>query len=135
MKIGKSFGFVLMLLGLVLSHSVLAMGPHRVLGASGSNGMAKPKPGLRVGAERLDAWLPHLKGKRFSLCVNQTSMVGGVHILDTLLTLGYRPEQVFGPEHGFRGDADAGAHVKSETDQRKGKGIGDHSKILFSRDS
>ncbi len=121
MKVEISIGYVwLTLLGFVLSGSVMAMGPHRVLGASRTTGMAKPKPGLLVGAERLDVWLPHLKGKRFSLCVNQTSMVGAVHLLDTLLALGYRPEQVFGPEHGFRGDADAGAHVKSEIDQRTG---------------
>lgn len=77
---------------------------------------------LKVGADRLDRVLPLLKGKSVALLVNQTSVVGPrkVHLLDTLLASGVRVRKVFAPEHGFRGNADAGETVNSSTDKRTG---------------
>ena len=71
-----------------------------------------------VGAERLDQYLPLLKGKSVGLVVNQTSVVGSTHLLDTLLSLGIDVQLVFAPEHGFRGTADAGEHVKNGVDPK-----------------
>ena len=71
-----------------------------------------------VGAERLDQYLPLLKGKSVGLVVNQTSIVGKTHLLDTLLSLGIDVQLVFAPEHGFRGTADAGEHVKNGVDPK-----------------
>ena len=71
-----------------------------------------------VGAERLDQYLSLLKGKSIGLVVNQTSMVGTTHLLDTLLSLGINIQVIFAPEHGFRGTADAGEHVKNGIDPR-----------------
>ena len=56
----------------------------------------------------MDRLLPILKGKRVALVVNQTSKVGETHLLDTLLAAHIQIKKVFAPEHGFRGDADAG---------------------------
>lgn len=71
-----------------------------------------------VGAERLDQYLPLLKGKSVGLVVNQTSVIGNTHLLDTLLSLGIDVQLVFAPEHGFRGTADAGEHVSNGVDPK-----------------
>lgn len=71
-----------------------------------------------VGAERLDQYLPLLKGKSVGLVINQTSMVSNSHLLDTLMALGIDVKKVFAPEHGFRGTADAGEHVNNGVDAK-----------------
>lgn len=67
-----------------------------------------------VGAEQLDKYIPLAKGKQVGLLVNHTSRVGSRHLVDTLLSLGIDIPKVFAPEHGFRGNADAGEHVLDE---------------------
>ncbi|MCF8368089.1 MAG: DUF1343 domain-containing protein [Bacteroidales bacterium] len=69
-----------------------------------------------VGAERLEKYLPLLPGKRVAIMANQTSMIGGTHLVDSLLALKTDIVKVFGTEHGFRGNAADGAHVSNETD-------------------
>lgn len=73
---------------------------------------------LSLGAERTDYYLPILKDKKIALVVNQTSMIGTTHLVDSLLNLGVEITQIFAPEHGFRGDADAGEHVKNGIDSK-----------------
>lgn len=73
---------------------------------------------ILCGAERMDQLLPLLKDKRVALLVNQTAMVGDVHLVDTLLAQKVNIKKVFAPEHGFRGNADAGEHVKDSVDAR-----------------
>jgi uncharacterized protein YbbC (DUF1343 family) len=68
------------------------------------------------GAERLNVYVPMLKGKRIGIFANQTSMVGHTHLVDTLQKLGITINRIFGPEHGFRGTADAGEKVDNATD-------------------
>ena len=75
---------------------------------------------LKVAAERPQAYLPKLQGKRVGLVVNQTSKVGGSHLVDYLLDKSINVARIFAPEHGFRGDHDAGAHVNSEIDAATG---------------
>ena len=77
---------------------------------------------LRVGAERMETLLPLLEGKRIALTVNQTSVVGSqhTHLLDTLLSLKVNVRKIFAPEHGFRGQADAGETVKNGKDVKSG---------------
>src|SRR5215212_4366293 len=72
------------------------------------------------GAERLDQYLPFLKGKNVAVFANPTSMVGKTHLVDTLKKLGINIKVIFGPEHGFRGTAEAGAHVDGEIDEATG---------------
>ena len=76
-----------------------------------------------VGAERLDKLLPLLKGKEVALVVNHSSMVGNTHLVDTLFSHGVCISVIFAPEHGFRGDADAGEHVYDGYDPRTGSQI------------
>lgn len=111
---------ILVSLGLFLSTVVISCG------AEPQKLMIKPESApqkgltLHTGAENIEAYLPLLKGKKVGLVVNQTSMVGETHLLDTLISLGIQVKSVFAPEHGFRGTADAGEHVKSGIDPSTG---------------
>jgi len=75
---------------------------------------------LRLGAERLDAYLPLIENKKVGVVGNQTSMIGNTHLVDSLLSLRIDVVKVFSPEHGFRGKADAGAKVENGTDSKTG---------------
>jgi len=61
-----------------------------------------------------------LEGKHVGLVVNQTSRVGQEHLLDYLISRNVDVEKIFSPEHGFRGDADAGEHVSDQKDMKTG---------------
>ena len=78
--------------------------------------VAQADDGVTVGAARTDQYLPLLKGKRVALFSNHTGMVGKRHTLDIMLEKGVNVTTLFSPEHGFRGTADAGEHVKSGVD-------------------
>lgn len=73
-----------------------------------------------TGAQRTADYLPYLKNKRVGLVVNQTSVIGNTHLIDSLISLGVQIKTVFAPEHGFRGTADAGEHVDNGTDKKTG---------------
>jgi uncharacterized protein YbbC (DUF1343 family) len=75
---------------------------------------------IRVGAACTEKYLAQLADKRVALCCNQTSRVGNTHLLDTLQALGVDVRTVFTPEHGFRGDAEAGAKVNNAIDAKTG---------------
>jgi uncharacterized protein YbbC (DUF1343 family) len=73
-----------------------------------------------VGAENAQAYMPYLKGKHVALVVNQSSLVFGEHLVDKLLREQVDVMKIFAPEHGFRGEADAGQHVKNGQDSKTG---------------
>jgi len=76
---------------------------------------------LRTGAQQwLAGDLAALQGQRVGIVANHTSLVDGLHLVDTLLARGITVQKVFAPEHGFRGTADAGEAVASGTDPRTG---------------
>ncbi|WP_088330147.1 DUF1343 domain-containing protein [Lacimicrobium sp. SS2-24] len=77
-------------------------------------------PALQTGAEQTQAYLPLLQDKRVGLVVNQTSRVGQQHLVDLLLENQINVQRIFAPEHGFRGDHDAGAKVASGKDSKTG---------------
>lgn len=72
------------------------------------------------GAERLEVYVPLLKGKRVAIFANHTAMVGQKHLVDTLLKLGVNIKVAFGPEHGFRGNAPDGAKIETTVDKATG---------------
>lgn len=82
----------------------------------------KPIPINQVapGANQIDQYIPLLKGRRVGIFANQTSMVGERHLVDTLQDLGVEIRAIFGPEHGFRGTADAGEKVGDYVDDKTG---------------
>ncbi|MBI1286482.1 MAG: DUF1343 domain-containing protein [Flavobacteriales bacterium] len=75
---------------------------------------------LRLGAERTEVYLPMLAGKAVGIVANQTSLVGQTHLVDTLLALEVNVKCAFAPEHGFRGNASAGAKISDSKDPKTG---------------
>ncbi len=76
---------------------------------------------IKVGADRVDEFLPLLRNKNVALTVNHTSCLSdGTHLLDMLLSNNIKVNKIFAPEHGFRGDADAGAKVVNGKDSKTG---------------
>ena len=76
-----------------------------------------------TGAEQSNDYLPQLKGKKVALLVNQTSVIKKEHLVDYLLEQKINIVKIFAPEHGFRGQADAGEKVKSGVDAKTGLSI------------
>jgi len=72
------------------------------------------------GAERMDQYLPLLKGKSVAIFANPSSMVKNTSLVDTLLKRGVKIVRIFGPEHGFKGIADAGEKVGNFIDKETG---------------
>lgn len=80
---------------------------------------ASPKP-ILTGAEQTSRYVPYLKGKKVGMVVNPTAVIGQHLLVDSLLRLGVKVTRIFGPEHGFRGNASNGAHVADEIDAATG---------------
>lgn len=76
--------------------------------------------GIKTGADQTEKYVPYLKGKRVAILANPTSVIGNTHLVDSLKSLGINIVKVFGPEHGFRGNASAGVNVADETDPSTG---------------
>lgn len=75
---------------------------------------------IKVGAESTNEYFPLLDGKRVAIMSNHTGMVGNEHLVDILVKNKHNVVAIFSPEHGFRGNADAGEHVSSSTDEKTG---------------
>jgi hypothetical protein len=76
---------------------------------------------IQVGAERYDTVRQLLSGKRVGLVVNHTSMSGEMHLVDRLHDdPDIEVARIFGPEHGFRGEASDGEQVKDGKDPATG---------------
>ena len=100
---------------LIFSLSILALSCR-----AQSAGNPKAKNTILAGAERMQVYLPLIKGKRVGIFANQTSIVGQTHLVDTLRKAGVDIRVIFGPEHGFRGTANAGEKVGNYTDEKTG---------------
>jgi len=84
-------------------------------------GMSRnPQTSIITGAERMDKYLHLLEGKRVAIMANPTTVIGDRHLVDSLLLLDVNIVKVFGPEHGFRGNASAGVKVNDERDKATG---------------
>ena len=84
---------------------------------------------IKTGADQTELYLKLLKGKQVAVVANQTSVIFKEnrskkqetrHLVDSLLALGIHIKKVFAPEHGFRGEADAGERVKDGIDTKTG---------------
>ncbi len=81
---------------------------------------AKQINSIVVGAEQTERYLPLLINKRVGLVVNQTSRALGVHLVDALRANHINIKAIFSPEHGFRGNRDAGEKFNSSVDSKTG---------------
>ncbi|HEX4372215.1 MAG TPA: DUF1343 domain-containing protein [Puia sp.] len=73
-----------------------------------------------TGAERMNVYIPMLKGRTVAVFANQTSMIGKTHLVDALIKEGITVKKIFAPEHGFRGVGDAGEGMKNVIDSATG---------------
>ena len=76
-----------------------------------NHSFAQSAPKIIPAADRTEVYIPLLKGKRIGVFANHTSVIGNTHLVDSLLKRGLKITKAFGPEHGFRGTADAGEHI------------------------
>lgn len=86
----------------------------------------KPMEGsksIEPGAWQLDEYRGLINHKRIAMVVNHTSTIGTRHSVDSLISLGIDIKRIFSPEHGFRGKADAGAHIADAKDPDTGISI------------
>lgn len=75
---------------------------------------------ITPGAERINVYLPLIKGKKVGIFANHTSMVRNTHLVDTLRKLGVDIRVIFGPEHGFRGTTPDGVKITDYKDEKTG---------------
>lgn len=75
---------------------------------------------IQTGAEQTEKYIDYLKGKRVGILANPTSVIGNSHVVDSLIKRGINITIIFGPEHGFRGNASAGMHVSDDKDPATG---------------
>lgn len=111
MKASKNtthFSFPLLLKSFIVSLTLL------------HNGLFGQRLPIQVGAERMNEYLPMLKGKTVGVITNHTAIINGVHLIDTLINSGISIKRIFAPEHGFRGDAANGETVSNGTDLKTG---------------
>jgi uncharacterized protein YbbC (DUF1343 family) len=75
---------------------------------------------IKVGAESTNEYFPLIEGKRIAVMSNHTGIVNNEHLVDMLVREKVNVVAIFSPEHGFRGNADAGEHVASSVDEKTG---------------
>ncbi|MDA3904783.1 MAG: DUF1343 domain-containing protein [Bacteroidales bacterium] len=69
-------------------------------------------------ADQTNLYFPQLNGNRIGIIANQTSLIADIHLVDSLLNAGINIQKVFAPEHGFRGEAEAGAKIINGLDSK-----------------
>jgi len=79
-----------------------------------------PTNSIIPGAEQVNEYLPLLKNKKVAIVANHTSLIRKTHLIDSLLALNIDIKKVFCPEHGFRGNGDAGEYIKDYYDKKTG---------------
>lgn len=107
---------------LALSFSFHAIAAERAIASTG----------VLTGAAQTKEYLPLLRGKNVAVVANPTSMIGNTHLVDSLIRLKVNLVLVFAPEHGFRGEAEAGESVTGGVDKKSGVRVvslyGNHKK-------
>jgi uncharacterized protein YbbC (DUF1343 family) len=86
--------------------------------STAQNTEIKPYKSVITGAEQFEKYITALKGKRVAVVTNQTGLIRNTSIVDTLLSLKINVRKIFGPEHGFRGNTEAGEKVSSNIDAK-----------------
>lgn len=78
------------------------------------------KTDILTGADQTKLYVEYLKDKKVAITANQTSVIENTHLVDSLLSLGINITKVFALEHGFRGNIQAGEHIKNGVDVKTG---------------
>lgn len=110
-------------------HLIIAVILFTVSGCKGSEGKnynhnieqtAEKSNEILPGAMQTGKYVSILQNKKVAVLGNHTSRINDTHLVDSLLNLNIEIVKIFSPEHGFRGQAAAGEHVKDGTDQKTG---------------
>ena len=75
---------------------------------------------ITLGAESFDSYLPLLKNKRVGIVANHSTTIKETHLVDSLIALNVNVTKIYSPEHGFRGEGDAGELIESHFDKKTG---------------
>jgi uncharacterized protein YbbC (DUF1343 family) len=75
---------------------------------------------IKTGAECTELYFPLITGKRCAVTANHTSVIGSVHLIDSLLNSGITVRKIFSPEHGYDGNTADGVSLQNETDPATG---------------
>jgi uncharacterized protein YbbC (DUF1343 family) len=75
---------------------------------------------ILTGSQQVELYISLLKNKNIACVVNQTSTIGNTHLIDSLSSLNANINLIFAPEHGFRGEADAGGQIDDSKDIKTG---------------
>ena len=78
---------------------------------------------IKTGSEQTERYLPWIKGKNIAIVANQSTTIHNTNLVDSLLSLGINIKKVFCPEHGFRGEAEAGETLKNKIDSKTGLNV------------
>ncbi|MEO6631933.1 MAG: DUF1343 domain-containing protein, partial [Mucilaginibacter sp.] len=107
----KKISFLIQIFIIACSFSCAATSPQNI-----------NKSGIITGADQTSLYINYLRGKNIGMVINQTSVIGKNKTLslDTLLKLGINVKKIYGPEHGFRGDASNGADINNSIDAKSG---------------
>ncbi len=73
-----------------------------------------------TGDEQTSLYFPLLQGKHVAVVANQSAIIGKTNLVDTLLAKDIKVIRIFSPEHGFRGNKSAGAHINDGVDTETG---------------
>lgn len=124
MKFKNTFLLLFLLMISCGNSHVLQQSPEKTNEIIGDT-ISEKQEEIVIGANRTEVYLPKLLGKNVAVVANQTSVIYKsdtvyTHLVDSLLRCGVRVTKVFAPEHGFRGSADAGEHVKDGKDTKTG---------------
>lgn len=111
----KSFSSILLVITILFSAFTSCARPAKEKGKS-----LESASEIKTGADQTEKYLPLLNGKRIAVVANQTSVIGKTSLIDSLKSLGVNAVKIFGPEHGFRGTASAGAIVSDSVDTKTG---------------
>lgn len=113
-KMKEKRGIVNLIVPLIISVLLI------INGVVFAQGRLKFPEDIICGAERTDIYLDLLKNRNVGLVANQSSLIGGTHLLDSLLSSGIKVSLVFCPEHGFRGEGEAGEQIIDQKDPKTG---------------
>ena len=105
--------YILLMVGLLGCVSCKARNPQIESASVKLSVVEESDSAVITGDARTELYYPLLQGKRVAVFGNHTALLpSGEHLVDKLLRDGHSVSAVFSPEHGFRGTADAGEHVR-----------------------
>ena len=77
---------------------------------------------IKTGSENISEFISLIKNKNIGIVANNASIIfngkKNIHIVDTLTSLGVDIKKIFAPEHGFRGNQDAGEKIDDQIDKK-----------------